>query len=60
MKSDIVGKIMDYEGGSMDEEQIVEFFQELIDTEIIHDLQGSYQRMAKALIEAGYCHFKVR
>lgn len=53
---DIVGKILDYEAGDMDEDQVVEFFQELIDSGTINGLQGSYQRMACALIEAGYCH----
>ena len=53
--ADIVGKIIDYESGEMNEEEIVKFFQELIDTGTINGLQGSYQRMANNLIKAGYC-----
>lgn len=54
--NNIVSKIMDYESGEMDEEQVVEFFQELIDTKIIYQLQGSYQRAAQDLINAGVVH----
>ena len=53
---DLVGKIMDYEGGAMGEEEMVEFFQKLIDNGMAWTLQGHYGRTAKALIDAGYCH----
>ena len=54
--SDIVGKIIEYETGTMTEEAEVEFFQELLDTGTIHHLQGSYQRMAQTLLDAGLIH----
>ena len=50
---DIVDKIMAYEGGYMEEEKVIEFFQELLDTGMVHRLQGSYGRTATALIEGG-------
>ena len=59
MKTDVVGKIIDFETGAMEtKEEVIEFFQELIDTGLAWTLQGSYGRMAKTLIEEGYCHQK--
>ena len=53
-----VDKIMKYEEGLMDEDETVEFFQELIDSGMIYHLQGSYGRMAQHLISQGLCHRK--
>lgn len=53
---DIVDKIMAYEDGLMSETDTIAFFQELIDTGQAWSLQGAYGRMAKSLIDAGYCH----
>jgi helix-turn-helix protein len=50
-----VGKISAYENGEMDHEEVVELFQELIDTGMLYILQGSYGRTAQALIEQGFC-----
>lgn len=50
-----VEKIMAYEEGELDEDQIVELFQELIDSGVAWRLQGFYGRTAQALIDAGYC-----
>lgn len=52
---DQVSFIMDYEAGLLDEAQIIEGFQHLIDSGLAWSLQGSYGRMAEALIENGYC-----
>ena len=53
----LVDKIMDWESGMMtDEEEIINFFQELIDSGKAWTLQGHYGRTATALIEAGHCH----
>ena len=53
-KSDVVGKIMDYEAGEMsEEEEVISFFQELVDSGLAWSLQGSYGRMAARLIDAG-------
>lgn len=53
MNMDTVSKMMDFESGQMTEEQIIEFFQELVDSGMAWTLQGFYGRMAESLIEQG-------
>jgi hypothetical protein len=50
-----VDKIIRYEQGDMQEDEFIEFFQELIDTGHAWSLQGHYGRTASALIEDGLC-----
>jgi hypothetical protein len=54
----IITKIRDFESGKMSFEEhfedVVDFFQELIDTGIVWKLQGSYQRTAIDLYEGGW------
>lgn len=50
-----VDKIMAFESGEMDRDEIIDFFQGLIDTGLAYQLQGSYGRAAASLIEAGHC-----
>ena len=50
----IVDRINDYEAGTMTEQQVIDFFIDLINTGVINSLQGSYQRTAKRLIQFGY------
>ena len=52
---DVVGFIMAYECGELDEDAVIEGFQHLIDAGTVWSLQGSYGRMAVHLIEAGLC-----
>jgi hypothetical protein len=49
----LVDKIIDYEHAMLTEEEVVELFQELVDTGLAWTMQGSYGRTAMALIEAG-------
>ena len=51
----MVEKIIDFENGNMTEEEIIEFFQSIIDLGLVWDLQGFYGRMASNLIEEGLC-----
>ncbi len=51
--TDIVGKIMAFEQGELDNEEVYTLFQFLLDSGMIHSLQVSYQRMAEELILAG-------
>jgi len=39
-----------------DESKIIEAWQHLIDTNLAWQLQGSFGRMAKSLIEQGICY----
>ena len=50
---DIVEKIIAFENGEMENEEVFTLFQFLLDSGMIHSLQGSYQRMAEELILAG-------
>lgn len=55
MSSDLVGEIIEYESGEMSEEDMIVFFQKLIDNGMAWTLQGHYGRTATALIEQGLC-----
>lgn len=48
--------IIEYESGLLSDIEVIEGFQELIDSGLVWQLQGSYGRMAKALIDAGCCY----
>jgi len=50
-----INQIIAYEQGELDQEQTIELFQDLINSGLAFQLQGSYGRTAVALIEAGYC-----
>lgn len=50
-----VDRIIQLEEGQLGEEEIIDLFQDLIDTGQINHLQGSYQRTASTLVNAGYC-----
>lgn len=51
-----IDTLMAYEAGELDEDEMVSFFQGLVDTGMAWQLQGHYGRTAHALIEAGLVH----
>lgn len=57
-EKNLVDNVIAYENGEMEEEDIIKFFQHLINTERAWTLQGHYGRMASSLIEAGLCTMK--
>lgn len=57
---DMVDKIMAYEEGEMSGEDMIAFFQELIESGMAWKLQGHYGRMANRLILEGFCQEKER
>ena len=52
---DHVDFIMAYEAGELDNDALVEGFQQLIDSGVVWQLQGHYGRTAKSLIDNGLC-----
>lgn len=52
---DLTSDIIAFECGELDEEQTINLFQNLINTGLAWQMQGSYGRTAAALIEAGHC-----
>ena len=52
-KFDVLNAIMAYEEGGLSRKKTIELFQVLVNTGQILHLQGSYGRMAKALIDQG-------
>jgi hypothetical protein len=52
---DTISRIIAFEQGDLDETEIIDLFQELIDSGLAWKLQGSYGRYAIDLIRAGLC-----
>lgn len=51
-----VDRFIAFENEDMTPEEILVFFQDMIDTCIVWKLQGRYARIARDLIKAGYCY----
>ena len=52
-KMGIAGQLMAYESGELEEPEVIALFQFLLDSGMVYHLQGSYQRMAQQLLDAG-------
>ncbi len=52
-KLDITSQIIAFENGDLPNEEVYALFQFLLDSGMIHSLQGSYQRMTEELLLAG-------
>jgi hypothetical protein len=50
-----IDQIIAYEQGYLTDEESIELFQNLINSGLAYQLQGSYGRTADALIDSGYC-----
>ena len=55
-----IEKLGAYEEGRMNEPEMVEFFQELIDKDVVWKLQGHYGRVAELLLDLGMVQPKNR
>ena len=53
--TDQLEKIIAFEEGELLDDQIIELFQELINSGLAWKLQGHYGRTAKSFIEQGLC-----
>ncbi len=50
-----VEKLVAFESGELEFPEVVELFQDLIDSGVAWQLQGFYGRTAQQLIDDGYC-----
>ena len=53
-----IEKIIAYENGELSQQEIVDLFQELINSGLAWKLQGHYGRVAKTLLNNGYCRLR--
>ncbi len=53
-QEDMINNLIRYETEGLDDDELIEFFQYLVDTKLAWQLQGHYGRTAQALIENGY------
>jgi len=60
LNPNLLNQIVRYESGEMEEDEVVEFFQGLIDSGLAWRLQGAYGRMAASMIRHGFCLPPVR
>ena len=49
-----IDTMMAYESGELNEAETINFFADLVKSKMAWSLQGSYGRMASALIDAGF------
>jgi hypothetical protein len=51
-----IDMIMRYESGELTENEVIELFQDLVNSGLAWQLQGHYGRTAMQLIKEGYVH----
>lgn len=51
--SDLINTLIEFESGELDDTQTIAFFQELVNSGLAWSLQGSYGRIASALLKEG-------
>ena len=51
-------QLASYEAGELEHDDVVALFQDLLDTGFVWDLQGSYQRDLRDLVEAGEVSYR--
>lgn len=49
----LMSQILDYEAGILEEDEMVEMFQDLYETGLLWQLQGHYQRTFQDLVVSG-------
>jgi len=54
---DMISQIMDYESGEMDQDELLDFFQELVNNGLAWQLHGHYGRTANILIAEGLIYY---
>lgn len=50
---DMAGKIIAYENGELSEDEVIDLFQQLVDTGLLWSLQGWYIRRAEEMLKKG-------
>lgn len=53
----ILDKMLDFETGTLDDEGVLDLFQELVNNGMAWTLQGFYGRTAQALLDAGLIEY---
>jgi hypothetical protein len=56
--TDQLDRMIQWEDGTLSEEDTIALFQELIDSGLVWRLQGTYGRVAQSLIHNGLCHYR--
>ena len=53
MNSEMLNKIIAFEQGELNDSEIITLFQEMVNSGLVWELQGSYGRLAMNLIDNG-------